>query len=62
VLDRDFVRPAGGLAVRAQVAGDHFSVLREKLDLVAPVFVTAEKAMHEDQRRGAAPLVNEMQA
>jgi len=61
MLDRALRRPAGRLAVAAQVAGDHFMGCREELDLVAPVLVAAKKAVHEDQGRGAAPLADEMQ-
>jgi hypothetical protein len=34
----------------------------EKLELRVPVFVRTREAVHEDQGRGAAPLVDEMQA
>jgi hypothetical protein len=62
MLDRAFLRPAGRGAVAAQVAGDHFVALRKELDLMAPVFVAAQEAMHENQGRGAAPLADEVQA
>jgi hypothetical protein len=62
VLDRAFVRPAGGRAVTAQVAGHHVVALGEKVDLVAPVFVRAQEPVHEDQGRGAATCADEIQA
>jgi hypothetical protein len=62
MLDRAFLRPPGGLAVRAEVACEDFIGLGEMLDLQAPVLVTAQKTMHEHQGRGAAPLAHEVQA
>jgi hypothetical protein len=61
VLDRGFLRPARRGSVRAQVAGHDFMGSREKLDLLAPVFVRAKETMHENQGRGAAPLAHEVQ-
>jgi hypothetical protein len=61
VLDGDLLRPARGLAMGAQVARHDFVRLREKTQLMAPVFVAAEEAVHEDQGRGAPPLADEVQ-
>jgi hypothetical protein len=51
VLDRAFLRPAGRLAMAAQVARDYVIRALELLDLVPPIFVRTGKAVHEDQRR-----------
>jgi hypothetical protein len=46
----------------AQVASHDFVVLLQFHQLKLPIFVRAEKAVHEHQGRGAAPLADEMQA
>jgi hypothetical protein len=61
MLDRAFLRPPGRFAVAAQVAGHDFTVPGKKLELMPPILVTAQKPVHEKQRRRAAPLADEMQ-
>jgi hypothetical protein len=33
----------------------------KETDLMLPIFVAAQKAVHEDQGRGASPLADEVQ-
>jgi hypothetical protein len=61
VLDRALLRPTGRLAVAAQVAGHDLMVFAELLELESPVFVAAQKPVHEHERRRAAPLADEVQ-
>ena len=61
VLDRAFMRPAGGGAMTAQVARDDLVVLAEKRDLLAPVAQAAGEAVDENERRRAAPAGFEVQ-
>jgi hypothetical protein len=61
VLNGAFVRPAGRASMAAQVACHDFMRSGKEKDLVTPILVAAEKAVHEDQGRGAPPLADEVQ-
>ena len=60
VLDRALRRPPGRAAVPAQVAGDDLVRALEMRELRVPILVRASEAVHEDERRRAAPRAHEM--